>query len=125
MEDFESDDRALVQKLAFALNPFLEQISTIFNKNIDFDNLNREVLYITLEVDSAGIPKTQTVIKSSLKSRVKGFNVIKTDNLTNDGTFPTSGVQISFTSSGSLITINHVAGIPANKRYTLTVESIG
>lgn len=125
VEDFEQDDRALVQKLAFALNPFLEQISTIFNKNIDFDNLNRELLTVTVDLDMNGNPKTQTVVKSNLKTRVRGLTCVRAENLTNDGTYPTSAVFVTFSTSGNLITILNVTGIPANKRYSLTLESIG
>lgn len=124
-DDFSKKDAQLVSRLAFALNPFLEQISTIFNKNIDFDNLNQEVITFTVELDASGIPKTQTDLRSTLKTKVRGIQCIRAQNLENDGTFPSSGVLVSFTTNGSLTRVNHITGIPANKRYSLTVITIG
>lgn len=124
-EDFPQEYRLLINKLSFALNPSLEQLSTIFNKSIDFDNLNREALTVTVELDVNGEPKTLSQIKTVLKTRIKGFNVIRAENLENDNTYPTSAPFVTFVQSGELVTINHITGIPANKRYRLTLESIG
>ena len=124
-EDFSQDDYELVSKLSFALNPFLEQISTIFNKNIDFDNLNQEVINLTVEVDANGSPKTQTQIKSNLKSKVRGMVCIRAQNLENDGTYPTNTPFITFNQASNLLTVLNVTGIPANKRYALTLIAIG
>lgn len=124
-EDFPQEDRVLINKLSFALNPFLEQMGTIFNKSIDFDNLNREALTVTIELDAQGIPKTLSQIKTVLKTRIRGFNVIRAENLENDNTYPTSSPFITYTQTGELITIVHVSGIPADKRYRLSLESIG
>jgi hypothetical protein len=124
-EDFPQDDRLLIRKLSFSLNPFLEQISTLFNKNIDFDNLNQEFITVTVELNAAGIPKTQIDIKTTLKTRIKGCHCINSRNLTNDGTFPSGNPFISFTPTGNLLRINHVAGLPADKKYELSVILIG
>lgn len=124
-EDFAQEDRVLIEKLAFALNPFLEQISMIFNKNIDFDNLNQEIINVTIELDANGVPKTTTQIRSTLKTKIRGIQVINAANLENDGTFPTAGPFITYSINGNLITIQHVTGIPANKRYNLSAILIG
>ena len=124
-EDFDKDDYALINKLAFALNPLLEQITSAFNKGIDFDNLNQEVVSITVEVNASGVPKTLLQLNSHLKGKTQGLTCINASNLENDGTFPTGTPFITFTQSGSLITIQHITGIPADKRYNLTVISIG
>ena len=123
-EDFSQDDRLLVRKLSFSLNPFLEQISTLFNKNIDFDNLNQEVINVSVELDALGIPKTQIDIKTSLKTKIKGCHCIRAINLTNNS-YPTSAPFITFTPNGNLLRINHVAGLPANVKYELSVILIG
>jgi len=124
-DDFPRDQAQLISKLAFALNPFLEQIGTMFNKNIDFDNLNQEVINVTIELDASGVPKTLTDIKSNLRTKVRGLHCIRATNLENDGTFPSGAPFVSYTVLGDLIRILHVTGIPANKRYTLTLVSIG
>jgi hypothetical protein len=124
-DDFPKDQAALVSRLAFALNPILEQLSAAFNKNIDFDNLNQEVINVTVEVDGTGTPKTLTDIKSNLRTRVRGLICIRAINLENDGTFPTTSPFVSFTTFGNLTRITNVLGLPPNKRYTLTLISIG
>lgn len=124
-EDFAKDDREFVDKLSFVLNPFLEQIANIFNKNIDFDNLNQEVITFTVDLDTNGLPKTQTQVKITLKTRIKGLVVINALNLTNDGTFPSGCPFITYSISGDLLTVQHVTGLPANKRYNLSAVVIG
>lgn len=124
-EDFENKDRALVQKLAFALNPFLEQITAIFNKNIDFDNLNQEVINFTGIVDASGVPTTQTQIKTSLKTRIQGMICIRVQTLERDNALITTAPFVNFSTEGNLITIESITGIPANKRHSITVILIG
>lgn len=124
-EDFAPEDQALVEKLSFALNPLLDQLNNAFNKNIDFDNLNQELLTVDVEVNASGIPKILTEIKSNLKTKINGLCVIRAINLTNDGTYPSGCPFITFDTNGSIITIKHVTGIPANKKYRLLVISIG
>jgi hypothetical protein len=124
-EDFATDDRELVSKLAYLLNPFLEQINTLLNHNVDFDNLNQEVITLTVELKTGGVPKVLTEFKSSLKTRIKGLICISAANLENDGTFPTTAPFISYSIVGDLIRIQNITGLPVGKRYTLTIISIG
>ena len=124
-EEFPNDSQNIIEKLAFLLNPYLEQVNNAFNKNIDFDNLNQELLTIEVTLNANGVPLVQTEIKSNLKTKINGLQVIRALNLTNDGTFPTGAPFITFDLNGSTISIKHVTGIPANKKYQLTVISIG
>lgn len=123
-EDFEAEDQPLVDKLAFALNPFLEQVSAAFNKGIDADNLNWQTGFVEIEVDANGIPKITTQIKIELKVRIKGSWVILAQNLT-DNAFPTGTPFVTFTTNNNLLTIQHVAGLPADKRFRLSIILIG
>lgn len=123
-EDFNKDDQELVDKLAFALNPFLEQVVSAFNKNIDFDNLNQEVINLETEVDSSGTPKLNFEIKTTLKTRIKGLICVSAQNLT-DLTYPTGAPFISYTTNNNLITIRNITGLPANKRFRLSIILIG
>lgn len=52
-EDFPSADQDLVDKLAYVLNPFLDQIQQAFNKQITTtDNLSRELTTITVNMSN-------------------------------------------------------------------------
>lgn len=123
-EDFEADDQELVDKLAFSLNPFLEQVSAAFNKGIDDDNLNQQSMFIEAELNANGVPKSPLQIKVDLKVRVKGTQVILAQNLT-DGTFPTGTPFITFTINNNLLTVQHIAGLPPDKKYRLSIILIG
>lgn len=119
-EDFESDDQDLIRKLSFSLNPMLEQITQAFNKNIDFDNLNMEIMYLTVEVDSTGIPKSSTFIKNPLKTRIRGVTVINAENQSNSNLL-TGSPFIAYTLVANGITVNQITGLSANCKYRLTL----
>lgn len=126
-EDFDKDDQDLVDRLAFALNPFLEQVSNAFSKGIDDENLTQQTVIVDVEVNAQGIPKSPLQIKidpTALKTRIKGTRVILAQNLT-DSTFPTGNPFITFNVTNGLINVQHVAGIPADKKYRLSVILIG
>lgn len=122
VEDFSSEDQELVSKLANTLNPFLEQIVNVFSKNIDFDNLNQEILTISVTTNTNGTPKTTTQIKTTLKNRVKGLICIRAINETS---FVNNQPFITFTQKDDLLTISHLTGLPEGKTFILTVIAIG
>ncbi len=123
-EDFPEEYQELVDKLGFALNPMLEQVSNAFNKNINFDNLSREVLTVTLENATGGSLKAVTQIKTSLSGRIIGLNIIRAENLTNSVVYPTNAPFVSWSINGNIMTIQKVTGIQDNNKYRLTLEII-
>ena len=123
-EDFPKEDRETIIKLADILNAFMEQVYNGFNKNINFDNLNREITQIELQVNSSGVPTVSTKFSSKLK-KVSGINVVKVENLTNTGSYPTSGVLVSFTQLNSTVyQINHITGLAVGNKYRIYLELI-
>jgi len=108
VEDFESDDQEMITKVAFSYNPLIEQITQAFNGNIDFDNLNQEVLTFEVELDATGKPKADIELRSSLRGKPRGTVVIRAENLTLDGTFPTAVPFITF----SIADKNIELGVP-------------
>jgi len=123
-EDFDQEYHGLIDKLAYSLNPFLEQISNAFNKNITLENLSREVLTVTVENDGSDVLKTTTQFKTNLTSRIQGLTIIKAENLTNPSVYPTASPWISWTINSNIITIKKVTGIQPNAKYRLTMEII-
>lgn len=121
VEDFDSEEQALIGKLATTLNPFLEQIVNAFNKNIDFDNLNQEIITIRVSTDANGIPKTTTQVKTTLKNRVKGLTCIRAQNETS---FVNGQPFLSFSQKDDLLTVSHVSGLPEGKTFVLTLIAI-
>ena len=125
VEDYPSDYNDLIKPLAQALNPTLEQMSFLFNKNIDFDNLNQEVISFQFKAkDATGIPNSQTQIKTSLKTKIKGVVVINAQNL--EGNQLLTGCPfINYDLSDNLLTVKQITGLPENKTFNITIIVVG
>lgn len=123
-EDFDSDYQNLIRQLSFTLNPLLEQLTNAFNKNIDFDNLNQEIIPIQTEVDSSGVPKSTLEVKTTLKTKIKGIMVISAINLT-DGALLVGAPFINYDLITGGFKIKQVTGIVPNKSYSLSILLIG
>lgn len=124
-EDFKSDQQDLINKIAGIVNQPFEEIYNILSNNVDFINLNRQIVQVNVTIDKNGKIASAPQIKVTLKSRVIGTNVINQINLNDPGVYPTSGVNVSFTTSGQILTILNVAGLQASSQYQLTLELIG
>ncbi len=123
-EDFDKDDQAVAEKLAYPLNSFMEQVRSAFQKNIDFTNLNMELITFTTEVDSDSLPKSELKFRSTLNTNVAGNIVISAVNL--DSTATITGAPFLTTSqNGEIVTVSHITGLPANLKFRLIVLSIG
>lgn len=114
-----------MEKLALPINSFIEQVRNLFNKNIDFQNINQEIIEFTVRVDSDGIPNITTQFRSNLTSKVIGMNCINATNLTDLGTPVTGAPFVTFTQSSNIITVNNIKGLEADKSYQLRFLTIG
>ena len=123
-EDYPAEAQEVISKLGASINPFADQVMQAFDGNIDFDNLNQEVVFFDVEVDTNGVPKTQIEIKSNLKTKVRGYNIIRIDMI-NHNTFPSGMPLIFFRASSDIVVIEYIKGLPANKRYRITAIAIG
>lgn len=122
-EDFPPEFRDLVDKLALNLNPIVEQLQLAFNKNINFENLSRETITISVE-NASGNLRIPTQFKTNLKSRILGINIIKAENTTNPSIYPIEAPWISWTIENNIITVKKVTGLQDNNKYNLTLEVI-
>lgn len=123
-DDFDKEYQSLVDRLSFSLTPFMEQVVSAFNKNIDFDNLNQEIINLETEVDSNGIPKINREIKNPLKTRIKGIYCVSAQNLS-DNTLLTGAPFVLYTIESNMIRIAQITGLPADKRFNLSIILIG
>jgi len=124
-EDFEKDDQDLIEKLAYPMNSFMEQVKSALDKNLDYNNINRELIVKTDTVDTNGRPTIETKFRSSLRTRVAGVQCINALNLTAPAIYPVSQPFLSTTQSGTLVTVNNITGLQANNKYQLTLISEG
>ncbi len=126
IEDFAPEDRALASKLASNVNGFMDETIRLFNKNIDFENLNRQVVKVTVQIDNSGNIVNTPQAKYTLRNgRLQGITVISALNVDSPTTYPTTAPFVSFTFSDGLLTIVNVTGLQNNSNYNLTLELIG
>ena len=130
-EDFDSKDQALVNKLAFPFNTFMQQIITGLKNGIDFNNLNMQVNTFTATVDASGVPTIPIHFQNNLTTKLYGMICINALNQSGTHRVPLAQPFISWTQNGNTMTINNISGlgIPTGQTnsdsYVFTVLSIG
>ena len=117
-EDFDSDEQKFAQKLAFTLNPALEQFFIALNGNIDFDNLSQDIKTFEVDLSSGSVPRSAVQVSTKL-NRIQGASIINVINLTGNE-FPTAAPFMSFSSEGGIFNVNNVSGLPTGNRYQIT-----
>jgi len=125
VEEFPPKDQNLVRKLAYPINSFIEQTRNLFNKNIDFLNLNQEIVTLSVSVDANGLPIVDTKFKSNLRKKVQGVICIRAFNINTPTTFVVATPFISFTQDGNIVLVASVTGLQANTQYNLILLTIG
>lgn len=120
-EDFPDEYQAIISRLGGVLNYFMEEVVELSNGNVDFQNLDQQLIQFEVQVDSDGKPTLNDKILTN-KINPNGIQVIKALNLTNNSIYPTGQPFISFTPSGNgFITINNISGLPADNKFFLTI----
>lgn len=117
--------QSTVETLAYPINSFMEQTASALDGNLDFRNLNQEIITIDVTTDVNGIPNITTQYKSNLKTRVIGHTCINAINRKSALNTPTGTPFITFVLKTPLILINKVTNLQADERYTLTLISYG
>lgn len=122
-EDFDQKYYDLIERIAYSLNPLIDQLVESFDKGLTIENLSREISTFRIENDTAGKLKIPVQVKTILAG-VKGITVINAVNVTNPATDPLATPWITWSLSKGQITIKKVIGIQADNKYDLTVEII-
>jgi hypothetical protein len=125
-EDFPEENQEMISKLAYPINRMFEQIIALFNKQIDFQNLNRQIISIDVKTDASnnviGVPQAKFSLRDN---QIQGVNIIKAINNNDPTVSPTSHPFITFTYKDGIISISKITGLQINSYYTLIVEVIG
>lgn len=123
-QDYKESDRDLVDRLSVSLNIGIETLYQLANKRISLaDNIQAVTKSFEIKVNAAGIPVsgvTNISVGTTLTS-VVGVTVLRAQNSDNSTIYPTGSPFISFTQNGNSIDINHIAGLPANNTFLLTI----
>lgn len=124
-EDFKSEDQDMISKVAYIFNDFANSVYQVLNKQIDYDNLNRQLVSVNVVIDSNGAVQNPPQIKLSLVGRIRGTVIINAVNVDNPNIYPTTAPYLSWTSNAAnSLTILSISGLQPNSKYTLTVEVI-
>jgi hypothetical protein len=125
LEDYDEKDRAVVEKIAASVNPFMEDVYRQLNGALNTDNMTRQITVIDVKMNASGQVVNRPQIKLNLKARLVGLNVIAAQNMTNATTYPTGTPFVSYSIVDGLVTIANITGLQASSKYRLTVEIIG
>jgi len=125
-EDFDAEQKSLIERLGFIINDFNESVFQAFNNAITFSNMNQQMINVTLKVTSTGIPQLQTQFKYLLSSgRLEGVICIKATNNDTASNIPTGTPWVTFNYSGGIGEILNVTGLEPDDEYTLKLLLIG
>jgi hypothetical protein len=120
--DFEEDQQAFVEQLAFPINDGFNELYFAMNGRVDLkNNLFCTVKDVDLKVKSDGIPINTASFSLDKDGKVSGCQVIYAANQDNSAIYPTSQPFISFTQNGKTVTINHISGLQSNQRYIVRI----
>lgn len=121
-EDVQEEDRALVEKVGYVINPSFEQLAKILDNNLTIkDNFNQSQKEIIVTVNATGTPVTATQFKTDISGNCRGLQVINAVNQSSVNTYPTGTPFISFTEKVGVITVNNITNLQAGNKYKLTV----
>jgi hypothetical protein len=129
-EDFDTKDQALIGKLSFPINTFMQQVITAFTKQIDFNNLNMQINTFTVRVNATGQPTTPVQFTFSSTTKPIGMVCINAINQTANTRFPVATPFPSYSTEKNLITVSNIAGIGVptgqvqSDSYTITTLTI-
>jgi hypothetical protein len=114
VEDFESKDRTLVQKLSIILNPFFEKAVTAFNQQLTYkDNLKTTVYNLSLDAGVSTLPVAWEL--NEKPTAVYIGNVTKFD-----GSAVSSVFSLSWYFENGKIKLTFL-GLDASKKHLVTV----
>jgi len=119
-EDFDSEYDQLILQLGGILNEFMQQVVDLSDDNVDFENLDQNLIQFDVTVDAAGNMTSTNQINVG-KTNPNGMSVIYAQNLTNSLVYATSQPFISYVPQGNgLVTVRNVSGLPANNKFKIT-----
>lgn len=124
-ENFAEEDREVASGIGAIYNQFVDQIYFLVNGGIDFENLNRQLVDVTVTLDGTGKIVNNPQIRYSLRSKPRGLNVVNAVCLSNNIQVPVSHPFITWTLGTNTILITNITGLQTNSQYQLTVELIG
>lgn len=126
VEDFKEEDRDTVERLSYILNEFMQNVQTLTNKRIDFDNLNRELVTFRVITNASGVPISDLTLTTTFVATAHGGKVLSVRNLTNSSALLSSAPFVDFYSTkNNQFRIKQITGLITGNQYEITLEIVG
>lgn len=123
--DYPAETQPLVEQLGSSLNDSIEQIFFALSNRLTFeDNFLATIKEVEVTVGATGVPLNRTTILLSNNNVVKGVLVVGAVNKSNSAVFPTGTPFISFTQSGTSLSIDNITNLQANNRYLVRLIAL-
>lgn len=120
--DFEEDQQALIEQLAFPINDGFNELYFSMNGRVDLrNNLFCTVKDVEITVKDNGTPVNSTSFSLDKDGKILGCQVLYAANQDNTATYPTAQPFISFTQNGKTVTVNHISGLQSGQRYVVRI----
>lgn len=122
-DDFPEDDREFASQFGEIYNFTIENITNAINGQLNYDNLSKELVEITITVDANGTPTTSPDFIASVN--MVGSTVIRAVNLLNFANYVQSHPFITYTRvQGEKYRIQNITGLNPDEKYQLLIELI-
>jgi hypothetical protein len=117
-EDYPKENRELVDKLGFTINPFFNSIVDAFNKNLSFtDNFNAQIVELEF---NAPVSSNQVTIRNPVKGNVGSIVVLRVQNITNSNATLTSAPFVEYSIlQNNQLQIRNITGLTASNKYLI------
>lgn len=113
VEDYEAQYGNLINQLAQVLNPFLNDTSDAFEKSINFDNLEFNIISLQVNIGTSGEILSTSQVNVGIINPL-GTTTISARNTTNPTSYPTGTPFISYTPIGNgIVEINNISNLTA------------
>lgn len=121
-EDFNPKEQEFAGKLAFQINPFIQEVTQALQGNLTItENFSMEIKSVSVEVDGTGEITNTASFQTDLAT-ISGILVLRHQVADpNNSNFPTSAPYCTFVKSNNIVNIQHVTGLPADTRFNLTL----
>lgn len=120
--DYKSEDQELVEKLAFSINVFNDNMTNAMNHQMSLaDNIQCTLKTFNVKVTSGGEPATPVSFSLTSNGKLTGITVLSATNTTNPNVYPTSAPFITYSLNNNIVTIKNVAGLPVDNVFSLTI----
>jgi hypothetical protein len=125
-DDFEEDDRELVDGIGLIINPFMTNVADLLNGQVDFANLKQEVVTFSVQVASDGTPTQALTLSTKKFKSIQGLVTIQVKSSSSTTSGLTSAPFVDFTLVGTgSIKVNKIFGLASGTKYQVTVMLIG